>query len=68
MKQGYAPYNPKTGLTYYLETGRAWFPLYAQGTLILPWQHYWVTWAEDAVGNEEPLTRAYFPYDPRAKQ
>lgn len=41
MKQIYLPKNAE-GLTYYIDTGFAWVPMYMQGRLI--WLRcYWVT-------------------------
>jgi hypothetical protein len=62
MKEVYLPKNA-AGVTYYIDTGFAWMPMYMQGELV--WlRRYWVTWPErDGVPDE--MYRTMFPYDPR---
>ncbi len=64
MKQVFVPTNPD-GITYYVDTGFAWTPMYMQGRLV--WlRRYWVTWPETRDGQplDGGIYKTYFPYDP----
>jgi hypothetical protein len=65
MKKLFSPRN-SAGLTYYIDTGFAWIPMYMQGQLVFL-RRYWVTWPEDDAGIAIDMYRTYFPYDPSVK-
>lgn len=55
-----------TSWQYYIESKIALMPMYMQGTLIWPFQRYWITYPMDAAGNVIDMYRSMFPSDPGA--
>lgn len=63
MPRIWIPRDPKTGYTYWVDSGIAWAPMYIQGTLV--WmRRYWMTWPVTDDGKPVEMYRTYLLSDP----